>query len=136
MNPQAKALRERTQKFFTRVIRFCATLPRNDATRAISGQLLDAARGADSNYGAAWRARSTREFIAKLGVAAEEADESLGWLKALASAEIGDPEEAKVLIQEADELTAIFVASQNTAKRNAAKRLRRRSPHRNNRQSS
>jgi four helix bundle protein len=80
MNAKAVELQQRTHQFFLRVIRFCESLPRTAAARSISDQLLDAAGGADSNYRAACRARSTREFIAKVGVAAEEADECQGWL--------------------------------------------------------
>jgi four helix bundle protein len=80
--------------------------------------LLDAAGSTDSNYRAACRARSRKEFIAKLGVAAEESDETEGWLQALFEASIGDATETAALIKEADELTAIFVASQKTAKKN------------------
>jgi four helix bundle protein len=86
--------------------------------------LLDSAGSADSNYRSACRGRSTKEFIAKLGVAAEEADESKGWLLALLEADLADPNEAAALINEADELIAIFVASEKTARRNDEKKKR------------
>jgi four helix bundle protein len=122
MNPKALELQDRTHRFFIRVIRFCEGLPKNDATFSICPQLLDAAGSTDSNYRGACKGRSHREFVAKLGVAAEEADESKGWLTALLDAGCGDRREAEILIQEADELTRIFTASQKTARRrNAAK---------------
>jgi four helix bundle protein len=83
--------------------------------------LLDSAGSTASNYRSACRGRSKREFVAKLGVAAEEADETKGWLEALLDANLGDPDETAKLIKEADELTAIFVASQKTARKNAFK---------------
>ena len=126
MNPKAEALQARTQHFVTRVIAFCGRLPPTAAARSISRQLLDSAGSVDSNYRGACRGRSTKEFIAKLGLAAEEADESKGWLDTLFRAAIGDADEARALSQEADELTAIFVASQKTARRNANKRANRR----------
>jgi four helix bundle protein len=119
MTSQALALQRRTREFLKRVIAFCEHLPSTDASRRIIPQLIDSAGSTDSNYRAACRGRSRKEFIAKLGVAAEEADESQGWLEALVAAGIGNKVEASALIKEADELTAIFVASQKTAKKNA-----------------
>src|SRR5262245_44330189 len=115
MNPKALALQKRTRAFLTRVIRFCENLPSSDAARRITPQLIDSAGSTDSNYQGACRGRSKKEFIAKIGVAAEEADESKGWLEALLEAGIGNRDEAIALIQEADELTAILVASGKTA---------------------
>ncbi len=68
--------------------------------------------------------RSIDEFIAKIGVAAEEADESKGWLELLVESGKATIEAAGALIKEADELTAIFVASRITAQRNTAERAR------------
>jgi len=104
------------------VIRFCETLPKDMATQKIVGQLLDSAGSTDSNYRATCRARSTDEFIAKVGVAAEEADESKGWLELLVSSGKTTLDAAAGLIKEADELTAIFVASRITAQKNKAER--------------
>ena len=89
--------------------------------------MIDSAGSTDSNYRAACRGRSKREFIAKLGLATEEADESKGWLNALVARGLGDVAEARVLLKEADELISIFVKSQITAKRSPERngRLRR-----------
>jgi four helix bundle protein len=128
MNEKARQLQARTHGFFVRVIRYCEGLPRNDATSSIKGQLLDAAGGTDSNYRAACRGRSHAEFVAKIGVAAEEADECYGWLTALRDAGFGDATETRELIDEADELTRIFTASQKTARerKSAAKSIKKR----------
>ena len=124
MNPKAVELQARTQRFATAVIRFCDRLPKDVATQKIVGQLLDSAGSTDSNYRATCRARSPEEFIAKIGVAAEEADESKGWLMLLVSSSRASLEDARDLIEEADELTAIFVASRKTAKRRKHERER------------
>ena len=118
VNPKALELQARTRRFLKRVIEFCDGLPHTLAASRIIPQLLDSAGSTDSNYRGACRGRSRREFIAKIGVAAEEADESKGWLLALTAAGIGDQAETAALIKEADELIAIFVASEKTAKRN------------------
>jgi four helix bundle protein len=120
MNAKARELQARTNQFFVRVIRYCESLPDTAATSIIRDQLLDSAGSADSNYRAACRGRSRAEFIAKVGVSAEEADESKGWLEALLAAGYGEPQETKALIREADELTAIFTASQKTARERLA----------------
>ncbi len=122
MNPKAAELQERTNRFAAAVIRFCETLPQTTAVRRIVEQLIDSAGSTDSNYRATCRARSPDEFIAKIGVAAEEADESQGWLKLLVSSGQTSQEAAQALIQEADELTAIFVKSRKTAEENRRKR--------------
>lgn len=122
MNPKALELQARTQRFASAVIAFCERLPKDLATQKIVGQLLDSAGSTDSNYRATCRARSPEEFIAKVGVAAEEADESKGWLELLVKAGKTSIEVAGALIKEADELTAIFVASRITVQRNRAER--------------
>ena len=124
MNPRALELQQRTQKFATEVIKFCQTLTNDAICQEIVEQLSDAAGATDSNYRATCRARSPDEFIAKVGVAAEEADESKGWLELLVQSGFTTEESARALIQEADELTAIFVASRKTAERRKAERER------------
>jgi four helix bundle protein len=130
MNQKALELQRRTHAFFVRVIRFCEALPTNDVTSSIRPQLLDSAGSTDSNYRAACRGRTHAEFTAKVGVAAEEADESIGWLSALLAAGYGDREETQILMTEANELTRIFTSSQKTARARrtataAARKLRR-----------
>jgi len=125
MNPKALELQARTQKFAADVLIFCERLADKRETRSIVDQLLDSAGATDSNYRAACRSRSTREFIAKIGVAAEEADESKGWLELLVRSEQVPEAKARPLIQEADELTAIFVKSRKTAENNTLEREQR-----------
>jgi four helix bundle protein len=129
MNPKAEALKRRTHDVFVRVIGFCDTIPVSVAGASIARQLVDAAGSTDSNYGAATKGRTRRQFIDKVGIAAEEADEARRWLEALRDAGLGDREEVTALIKEADELTAILVAShkdrQTAARRSATAGKRR-----------
>lgn len=124
MNQKARELQERTQKFATAVIAFCDTLPNHPAVRQIVEQLLDSATATDSNYRATCRAKSPDDFISKIATVAEEADESKGWLEQLVASKFASTETAGPLIQEADELTAIFVKSRITAQRNKLERER------------
>jgi four helix bundle protein len=116
-NPRAKELIERTAAFADAVIDFCETLSERQAITKIKSQLLDAATSVASNYRAACRARSRAEFIAKIGVVREEADESQGWLEMLVRKKACKQETALALIQEASELTAIMNSSYTTASR-------------------
>ena len=122
MNPKAVELQKRTRKFAADVIAFCESLPQKPAVRMIVGQLLDSAGATDSNYRATCRAKSPDDFISKIATAVEEADESKGWLEMLVSSNLAPIEVTAPLIQEADELTAIFVASKKTAERNRNQR--------------
>ena len=73
----------RTRAFSLAVLEFCRTLPHTDEAREAAGQLRRAASGLRSNYRAARKGRSRKEFTAKLGIASEEADESVDWLEYL-----------------------------------------------------
>jgi four helix bundle protein len=124
MHPKTIALQARTQKFAADVIKLCDTLAKDAATQRIVSQLVDSSGATDSNYRATCRARSKAEFIAKIGVAAEEADESKGWLELLVASRRIAIEQARDLIQEANELVAIFVRSRKTAERRKAEQER------------
>jgi len=85
-------------------------------------QLQDAATSVTSNYHAACRAQSRAQFVAKLSIAVEEADECVGWLHKLAAAKLARPDELAPLQQEANELLAILAASRKTASGRRQKR--------------
>ena len=108
-------LRLRTRQFALDVIDLCLRLGAGDLAQLIRPQLLRAATGVAANHRAASRGRSRREFIARLKVVIEEADESELWLDILEAKRHGPPEVVKRLRREASELTSIFVASRNTA---------------------
>jgi four helix bundle protein len=109
-------MKARTKEFAKRVINLCRKLPETREGQLIGKQLFRAGTSVGANYRAACRGRSKAEFIAKLGIVLEEADESLYWLEILVETEIVKPEFLMSLMNEAKELVAIFVASLNTAK--------------------
>ena len=110
-------LKERTKEFALRIIEFVETLPRGRTTDVIGGQLLRAGTSVGANYRSSCRDRSPADFIAKMGIVEEEADESLYWMELLIEAGIVKPENIEALMKEGDELLAITVASINTARR-------------------
>jgi four helix bundle protein len=114
----SEELRYRTMTFAVRVVHFTRTLEPTWEARRIGGQLLDAATSVAMNYRSATRGRSRREFIAKLGVVVEEADESVGWLELIARVELARGADLAWLTGESRELLAIFAKAQKTAKDN------------------
>jgi len=91
-------------------------LPRTREANVLSQQILRSATGMAANYRAAGRSRSRAEFLAKLGVVIEEADETVFWLEMLAESGIVRPKRLEKLQAEANELLAIFAASRRTAR--------------------
>ena len=112
-----KELKDRTKRFAVDIIALCRELPPSLDGRRLGQQLLDCGTSVAANYCASCRARSRAEFIAKLGVVLEEADESLFWLELMVDSRLVSATRAEKLLKEADELTAMFVSSLNTAKR-------------------
>ena len=110
-------LKRRTKQFALRVIRLVEALPRTRTAQVVGDQLLRSATSVAANYRAACRARSQADFVHKLGIVEEEADESLFWLEMVVETELMPAARVQDLVQEADELTAIFVASRKTAKK-------------------
>jgi four helix bundle protein len=104
-------LKRRTQTFALRVMRLVESLPRSRTADAIGKQLIRSGTSVGANYRAACRARSPAEFIAKMGIVEEEADETLYWMGLLAQGEMVDESRLRDLMQEANELLAITVAS-------------------------
>ena len=115
MTPQE--LRDRTDRFSVAIIKFCRSLPADQLTRRLAIQLQDAGTSVASNYHAACRAQSRAQFIAKLSIVVEEADECVGWLHKLDAAGIVGGDVLSGLQQEAAELLAIFSSSRRTAQR-------------------
>jgi four helix bundle protein len=111
-------IRDRTKKFAIRIVRLFRALPRTTEAQIMGKQLLRCGTSVAANYRAACRARSTAEFVARIGIVAEEADESVLWLELLAETETLNIEKLRDIMREAKELTAIFSASQKTAKGN------------------
>lgn len=115
---EKEELQRRTKQFALAVIRFDGKLPRSRAGMVIGNQLLRAATSVGANYRAACRARSRADFISKIGIVEEEADECAYWLELIQEGNLLPAEEITPLLQEARELTAIFTASGRTAKSN------------------
>lgn len=111
-----KDLKDRTKQFALRVMRLHRSLPRQEEAKIIGRQLLRSGTSVGANYRAACRARSRAEFVAKLGIVLEEADETVFWLELLQESQIVSAQKLGPLVQEASELTSIFVASICTAK--------------------
>ena len=116
----ADELRRRTKQFAIGIVRLCRSLPTTAEARIIGNQLLRCGTSVGANYRAVCRARSRADFISKVGIVVEETDESVFWLELLAETGIVSPSHIKQLSAEANELLAIFGASQLTAKQNAA----------------
>ena len=114
----ADDFRNRSKEFALRVIALVEALPQTRSTDVLGKQLLRSATSVAANYRAACRARSTAEFIAKLGIVEEEADESQGWIEMIADSGLVKRDLVEDLIQEANELTAMTVSSIKTARRN------------------
>jgi len=100
-----------------RVIRLVESLPKGPTAIVVGRQLLRAGTSVGSNYRAACRAKSPADFICKMGIVEEEADESLYWMELPVEANIVREKQLEPLMNEAGELVAIVVASQNTARR-------------------
>jgi four helix bundle protein len=118
MDPRAEALRQRTKRFAVRLLKFLTTLARDPVTTEVVRQLAKSGPAVSANYHATCRARSRREFIAKLGVVLEEADETEHWLQLLIDSGLATGSELNGLYEESRELRAIFKASLDTSRRN------------------
>lgn len=109
-------MKRRTKEFAKRVIALCRELPNTREGRLIGDQLFRAGTSVGANYRAACRARARPDFVAKLGIVLEEADEAQYWLEILQEMKCARSDRIVALMQEANELVSIFVASLNTAK--------------------
>jgi four helix bundle protein len=107
-------LRVRTMQFGVAVFRFCRGLPRTDEVRDIARQLRRSSSSVAANYRAMKRASSDAAFLAKTSIVIEEADESGFWLEFLVEIEVVSRKAVAALLDEANQLAAIFVASRKT----------------------
>ena len=113
-------LKKRTKAFAIRILKLVDALPKTTAGRALSSQIVRSGTSIGANYRAACRAKSTADFIAKMAIVEEEADETLFWLELLEESELLPAAKLTAIKQEADELIAITVTSIKTARRNRA----------------
>jgi len=106
---------ERTKQFALRVFKLVGALPQTIQGRAVAAQLIRSGTSVAANYRAACRARSKPEFVAKLGVVEEEADESAFWLELIMETNLLSATKVKSLLSEASEIVAIMASSKKTA---------------------
>ena len=111
-------LKQRTQKFAIDVIKFVDKLPVSRSINVLSNQLLRCSSSVGANYRSACRGKSTADFINKIIIVEEEADEAIYWLELMEGTDLIDPKNISPLKKEANELTAIFTAIGKTAKSN------------------
>lgn len=111
-------LKNRTKQYALRIIKLVEELPKTTTGRAISNQLIRSGTSIGANYRSALRARSKVEFIAKIGTVIEEADESAFWLEIIIESRLLKEELVKSILQETNELTAIFVSTRKSSKLN------------------
>lgn len=108
-------MKQRTKKFALRVLDLADAIPRNRSGNVIAGQIVRSGTSVAANYRALCRAKSRADFINKTSIVEEEADESCFWLELLIERGLIGARRVQPLLTEANELTAIFVASRKTA---------------------
>ena len=111
----AEDLKKRTKLFALRILKLAAALPMTIEGRTIRGQLVRAGTSVGANYRAACRGRSKAEFIAKIGVVEEEADESAFWLELIIEGAFLKRDRVNPLLDEANELARIMASSRISA---------------------
>jgi four helix bundle protein len=116
VSSRPEQMRDRSKAFALRVIRLFRALPYRTDAQVLGKQLLRCGTSVAANYRAVCRARSRAEFVAKIGIVAEEADETVLWLELLVESGIIPSQKVEDLLTEARELSAIFTASQQTAR--------------------
>ena len=109
-------LRLRTKEFALRIIKLADSLPKNASGKAIGTQIIRSGTSIGANYRAACRARSTNEFVSKLGIVLEESDETVFWIELIIESNLLSKEKMQSIHKEANELTAIFASSIKSCK--------------------
>jgi four helix bundle protein len=111
-------MKKRTKAFAIKIIQIFESLPQKGAAYVLGRQLLRSGASVGANYRSACRAKSTADFVAKMGIVEEEIDETMYWLELFIEAGIVKAEEVESVLKEANELLAIVVASIKTARKN------------------
>jgi four helix bundle protein len=112
----ANQLKKRTKVFSISILELVEKLPNTISGRAVANQIVRSGTSVGANYRAVCRARSDREFIAKMSIVIEESDETMFWLEIIIEKQWIDKSEVEVVWKEGNELTAIFVSSMKTIK--------------------
>ena len=108
---RAKQLQDRTKKFAVRTIKAFERLPKDEPVRIMGRQFLRSGTSLAANYRAACRARSSADFISKISIVTEEADETLFWFELVVQSELIQPAAIQPLMFECEALLKIFSAS-------------------------
>jgi four helix bundle protein len=112
----ANQLKNRTKNYSITILDLVEKLPNTISGRAVSNQIVRSGTSVGANYRAVCRARSDREFIAKMSIVIEESDETLFWLEIILEKQWINKSEIDIIWKEGNELTAIFVSSMKTIK--------------------
>lgn len=110
-------VKDRTKKFGVQVIKITELMPKSTASFVIQKQLIRCATSVGSNYRAACRAKTNPDFIYKMSIVEEEADESIYWMEVTTEAVLLGADKLEGAMKEAEELLRMTVAAINTAKR-------------------
>ena len=110
-------LKDRTKAFALRIIRLTESLPKGRTSDVVGRQLLRSGTSVAANYRSACRAKSSADFVSKMGIVEEEADEALFWMELLVEARLVDDARLKDLMSEANELLSIAASSIKTARK-------------------
>jgi four helix bundle protein len=110
-------MKKRTQDFAVRSLDLCRALPNRPEARVVAAQLIRCSASVGANYRSSLRARSRKEFIARIGVVLEEADEALFWLELIQRGGLAQSGLLQNLQKEANELVSILVATRRSAQR-------------------
>lgn len=119
-------LKQRTKAFALRILALIDALPEKRSSRILAGQLGRSGTSVGTNYRSACRSRSAADMAHKLSLVEEEADESAFWLELIEEHKLLSPQQVAALRQEADEITAIMVASRKTLLRNQKSKIENR----------
>jgi four helix bundle protein len=112
----ADEMKERTRAFALRIIRLVESLPRNRTADVVGKQLLRCGTSVGANYRASCRARSQADFVSKMGIVEEEADETIYWIELLIESGLIEKDRVTNLLDEANQIVAIVVTSIKTAR--------------------
>lgn len=107
-------LKLRTKKFSLEIINLVESLPNSISCRVIANQIIRSGTSVAANYRSACRARSDKEFISKMNIVLEEADETVFWLEIILDKKWITEFKTKSLLDEGNQLVAIFVSSLKT----------------------
>lgn len=111
-------LKKRTKEYALRIIKITEALPKTQTGKAVGNQLIRCGTSVGANYRAVCRARSRAEFIAKLGIVIEEADESAFWLEIIIESKLLKKELVEPLLNETYEILSIMISSSKSARKN------------------